>query len=606
MENIVGRRTSVAIPEQFIDDLVSRSDIADVVSSYVSLNKKGNNLWGLCPFHNEKTPSFSVSPDKQIYHCFGCGKGGGVISFIMEIENLPFVDAVKLLAKRAGLEVPESGENEAYRKKRTRLLELSRDAARFYHDYLTSPGGQRVRDYIAQRQISPRTATRFGLGAAPDQWDALTKAMTAKGYTKMDLIDAGLAVAGKNGGIYDKFRSRLMLPVIDVRGEVVGFTSRLLPGEEGAKYLNTPETVLFKKGRLIYALNFAKNTKRPNLVLVEGNIDVITLHQAGFDNVVATMGTALTEEHARILARYTKELVLCYDNDAAGKQSTDRVLNILKNANLTVRVLQLPNAFDAEGKPIKQDPDDFVKRFGPAAFEKCLNGSAGQNDYRLDSLQSKHDLSTEEGRLAYLKDAVATVAALQSPIEREIYGNKAAAAGGISAAAMAQEVARYRKDKAWRAKKLQAKKDLTPAAQLQPKARELRYENIRSARAEEGVIRLLLLDPDLLDQTASLGPDQFSSPLLAKLYVLLKQRHSQGLSLQLGALSGVLTPEEMSHISGILEQPESRSNSSQALRDYIEIIETEAAKRGGSDLDPLLAARDKFREKKSYGGQPHE
>lgn len=596
----------MAIPEQFIDDLVSRSDIADVVSSYVSLNKKGNNLWGLCPFHNEKTPSFSVSPDKQIYHCFGCGKGGGVISFIMEIENLPFVDAVKLLAKRAGLEVPESSENEAYRKKRTRLLELSRDAARFYHDYLTSPGGQRVRDYIAQRQISPRTATRFGLGAAPDQWDALTKAMTAKGYTKMDLIDAGLAVAGKNGGIYDKFRSRLMLPVIDVRGEVVGFTSRLLPGEEGAKYLNTPETVLFKKGRLIYALNFAKNTKRPNLVLVEGNIDVITLHQAGFDNVVATMGTALTEEHARILARYTKELVLCYDNDAAGKQSTDRVLNILKNANLTVRVLQLPNAFDADGKPIKQDPDDFVKRFGPAAFEKCLNGSAGQNDYRLDSLQSKHDLSTEEGRLAYLKDAVATVAALQSPIEREIYGNKAAAAGGISAAAMAQEVARYRKDKAWRAKKLQAKKDLTPAARLQPKARELRYENIRSARAEEGVIRLLLLDPDLLDQTASLGPDQFSSPLLAKLYVLLKQRHSQGLSLQLGALSGVLTPEEMSHISGILEQPESRSNSSQALRDYIEIIETEAAKRGGSDLDPLLAARDKFREKKSYGGQPHE
>lgn len=596
----------MAIPEQFIDDLVARSDIADVVSSYVHLTKKGSNLWGLCPFHNEKTPSFSVSPDKQIYHCFGCGKGGGVISFVMEMENLPFLDAVKLLAKRAGLEVPETGENEAYRKKRTRLLELSRDAARFYHDYLTGPGGQQVRDYIAQRQISPRTATRFGLGAAPDQWDALTKAMTAKGYTKMELIDAGLAVAGKNGSIYDKFRSRLMLPVIDVRGEVVGFTSRLLPGLEGAKYLNTPETVLFKKGRLIYALNFAKNTKRPNLVLVEGNIDVITLHQAGFDNVVATMGTALTEEHARILARYTKELVLCYDNDAAGKQSTDRVLNILKNANLTVRVLQLPNAFDAEGKPIKQDPDDFVKKFGPAAFEKCLNGSAGQNDYRLDSLQSKHDLSSEEGRLAYLKEAVATIAALQSPIEREIYGNKAAAAAGISGTAMAQEVARYRKDRAWRARKVQAKKDLSPTVQLQPKSRQLRYENIRSARAEEGVIRLLLLDPSLLPETAGLDPSQFSSPLLAKLYVLLKQRHSQGLSLQLGTLSGSLDPEEMSHITGILAQPETRSNRSQALRDYLEIIETEAAKRGGAGLDPLLAARDKFREKKSYGGQPHE
>nr|WP_300168055.1 DNA primase [uncultured Flavonifractor sp.] len=596
----------MAIPEQFIDDLVTRSDIADVVSSYVHLTRKGNNLWGLCPFHNEKTPSFSVSPDKQIYHCFGCGKGGGVISFVMEMENLPFVDAVKLLAKREGLEVPETGENEAYRKKRTRLLELSRDAARFYHEYLTGPGGQRVRDYIAQRQISPRTATRFGLGAAPDQWDALTKAMTAKGYTKLELMDAGLAVAGKNGGIYDKFRARLMLPVIDVRGEVVGFTSRILPGEEGAKYLNTPETALFKKGRLIYALNFAKNTKRPNLVLVEGNIDVITLHQAGFDNVVATMGTALTEEHARILARYTKELVLCYDNDTAGKQSTDRVLNILKNANLTVRVLQLPNAYDAEGKPVKQDPDDFIKKFGPAAFEKCLNGSAGQNDYRLDSLLSRHDLSSEEGRLAYLKEAVVTVAALQSPIEREIYGNKAAAAAGISNSAMAQEIARYRKDKTWQARKRQAKKDLTPSVQLQPKARELRYENIRSARAEEGVIRLLLLDPALLDQTGGLGPEQFSSPLLAKLYVLLQQRHSQGLSLQLGALSGVLTPEEMSHITGIVEQPESPTNRRQALRDYIAIIQTEAAIRGGSDIDPLLAARDKFREKKSYGGQPHE
>lgn len=596
----------MAIPEQFIDDLVARSDITDVVSSYVSLTRKGSNLWGLCPFHNEKTPSFSVSPDKQIYHCFGCGKGGGVISFVMEIENLPFVDAVKLLAKRAGMEVPESGENEAYRKKRARLLDLTRDAARFYHSYLVGPDGRRVQDYIAQRQISPRTATRFGLGAAPDQWDALTRAMTAKGYTKMDLIDAGLAVAGKNGGIYDKFRARLMLPVIDVRGDVVGFTSRLLPGIEGAKYLNTPETTLFKKGRLIYGLNFAKNTKRPNLVLVEGNIDVITLHQAGFDNVVATMGTALTEDHARTLARYTKELVLCYDNDSAGKQSTDRVLNILKNADLSVRVLQLPNATDEQGKPVKQDPDDFIKRFGPAAFEKCLNGSAGQNDYRLDSLQSKHDLSTEEGRLAYLKDAVSTVAALQSPIEREIYGNKAAAAGGISAAAMAQEVARYRKDRAWRAKKLQSKKDLTPAAQLQPRSRELRYQNIRSARAEEGVIRLLLLDPTLLAETGTLSPDQFSSPLLAKLFVLLQQRHAQGLSLQLGALSGTLTPEEMSHITGILELPESPSNRSQALRDYIEIIETEAAKRGGSDLDPLLAAREKFREKKSYGGQPHE
>ena len=591
----------MAIPEQFIDELVARSEISDVVSSYVSLKKKGANLWGLCPFHSEKTPSFSVSQEKQIYHCFGCGKGGGVISFLMEIENLPFVDAVRLLAQRAGMEVPDASADDESRKKRA--LAANRDAARFYHEYLKSPGGARVRDYIAQRQITPRTATRFGLGAAPDQWDGLIRALSEQGYTKLELIEAGLAVAGKNGGVYDKFRSRLMLPVIDVRGEVTGFTSRILPGEEGAKYLNTPETAVFKKGRLIYALNFAKSTKRPNLVLVEGNIDVITLHQAGFDNVVATMGTALTEEHARILARYTRELVLCYDNDPAGKKSTDRVLGILRNADLNVRVLQLPNAYDAAGNPLKQDPDDFVKKFGPAAFEKCLSGSAGQNDYKLDTLQQRHDLSDEEGRLAFLREAVETVASLRSPIEREIYGNKAAAAAGVSAEAMAQEVKRELARRMKQAKKKQERRDLTPAVQLQPKERELRYANLRSARAEEGVLRLLLLESALFQETAGLKPEQFSAPALAKIYGLLLRRHREGRSTQLAALAGELSPEEMNHLVSVMDQPESLAHSQQALRDYIEIIETEALKRSGTDqVDPLLAAREKFREKKGYGG----
>ena len=588
----------MAIPEQFIDELVARSEISDVVSSYVSLKKKGANLWGLCPFHSEKTPSFSVSQEKQIYHCFGCGKGGGVISFLMEIENLPFVDAVRLLAQRAGMEVPDASADDESRKKRARALAANRDAARFYHEYLKSPGGARVRDYIAQRQITPRTATRFGLGAAPDQWDGLIRALSEQGYTKLELIEAGLAVAGKNGGVYDKFRSRLMLPVIDVRGEVTGFTSRILPGEEGAKYLNTPETAVFKKGRLIYALNFAKSTKRPNLVLVEGNIDVITLHQAGFDNVVATMGTALTEEHARILARYTRELVLCYDNDPAGKKSTDRVLGILRNADLNVRVLQLP-----AGNPLKQDPDDFVKKFGPAAFEKCLSGSAGQNDYKLDTLQQRHDLSGEEGRLAFLREAVETVASLRSPIEREIYGNKAAAAAGVSAEAMAQEVKRELARHMKQAKKKQERRDLTPAVQLQPKERELRYANLRSARAEEGVLRLLLLESALFQETAGLKPEQFSAPALAKIYGLLLRRHREGRSTQLAALAGELSPEEMNHLVSVMDQPESLAHSQQALRDYIEIIETEALKRSGTDqVDPLLAAREKFREKKGYGG----
>lgn len=593
----------MAIPERFIDELVARSDIADVVGEYVHLTPKGGNMWGLCPFHTEKTPSFSVSRDKQIYHCFGCGKGGGVISFVMEMEHLSFPDAVRHLAKRVGMEVPETGGSDAGRQKYRRALEANKAAARFYHEYLKSPEGGAVREYIAQRRISSKFATRFGLGAAPGEWDALTKALTAQGFTKMELMDAGLAVGGKNGGVYDKFRSRLMLPVIDVRGDVVGFTSRILPGLEGAKYLNSPDTVCFKKSQLIYALNFAKATKRPNLILVEGNIDVITLHQAGFDNVVATMGTALTADHARILSRYTKELVLCYDNDEAGKKSTDRVLGILKDADLNVRVLQLPNATDGEGKPVKQDPDDFVKRFGPAAFEKCLSGSAGKNDYQLDVLLGKADLSTDEGKMAFLKSAVETVGRLQSPIEREIYGGKAAAAAGISAGAFAQEVERWRKGQARQERKKEERRELVPAMSRQPKTRELRYEDIRSGLAEEGVLRLVLLDPALFSK-ATLEPEEFSSPVLGKAFRLLRDRHDRDLSVQLPPLAGEFTAGEMSHLVELTAQPESLAHSERAMADYIKTIRAQARQRQSPPSgDALLEIRARQREKAMEDGQ---
>lgn len=601
----------MAIPEQFIDELLSRNDIVDVVGGYVHLSKKGANYWGLCPFHNEKTPSFSVSQEKQIYKCFGCGKGGGAISFVMEQENLSFVDAVKSLARRSGMEVPETGVSQDESRKRAKCLEANKEAARFYHEYLKSGGGAPVRAYLEQRGLTTRTATAFGLGAAPDAWEELTKHLTDKGYSKMELIDAGLAVANKSGGIYDKFRARLMLPVIDVNGSVTGFTSRILPGVEGAKYLNSPDTTVFKKGRLVYGLNLAKNTKRPNIILVEGNIDVISLHQAGFDNVVATMGTALTEDHARLLARYTKELVICYDNDSAGKHSTERALNLLKNTTMEVRVLQLPNPrdsagnliLDEKGQPTKQDPDDFIRKFGAATFEKYLNGSAGQNDYRLDTLQGESDLKTEEGRLEFLKKAVETVAALPSAIEREIFGNKAAAAANISGTAFAQEVERWRKGKDKQERRKETRRSLTPTLELQPKERGLRYDNLRSARAEEGVLRLMVLDPLLFGETGSLAGEEFSSPLLGRVFSLLKARHEGGRSTQISALAGELTPQEMSHVVSVIDKPEDRANSRKALADYIEIIHTERLAKGReTGDDDLKKLQQKLLEKKAYGG----
>jgi len=373
-------------PQSFLDELIARNDIVDVVGSYVSLTPKGGSFWGCCPFHNEKTPSFHVLPDRQFYHCFGCKKGGGVINFIMDIENLSYPDAVRFLAKRANIPVPEEA-NDGTEKLRRRMLELNRDAARWYYQTLQGPDGQAVRAYLERRRIHRKIAVRFGMGAAPDSWDALLTAMTQKGYGKDELIRAGLAVSGKNGHLYDKFRNRLILPVIDVRGDVIGFGSRVLDKSE-PKYMNTPETLTYSKRRVLYGLNLAKKTKRPNIILCEGNLDVVTLHQAGFDNAVASMGTALTVEQTRLLSRYTKELVLCYDNDKAGALATQRALELLNQSEFSVRVLRLPNRL-VDGEYVKQDADDFIKLQGPEAFERLLSGSANGVEFRLNEIAGR-------------------------------------------------------------------------------------------------------------------------------------------------------------------------------------------------------------------------
>ncbi len=587
----------MAIPQTFLDELTARCPIEEVVADYVSLSPKGGNLWGLCPFHAEKTPSFSVSPSKHIFHCFGCGKGGGVIRFVMEMENLTFPEAVRKLAARAGLEMPEEDrEAQARRAHRKRLLELNKAAARFYYETLKSPLGAPMLRYAQEkRQLTPAYIKRFGLGAAPEGWDHLITAMTAQGYEKGELLEAGLAVAGKNGSVYDKFRNRLMLPVIDASGDILGFTSRVMDNST-PKYLNTPETALFKKRGILYGINFAKATKRGFFLLVEGNLDVITLHQAGIDNAVATMGTALTADHARLMGRYTKELVLCYDNDAAGVDATERAMTVLRDTDFSVRVLQLPRRKTPEGELVKQDPDDFIKFQGPAAFERLLSGSQDQTAYRLETVAASHDVSTDEGRVAYLKDAIPMLAGLSSPVEREIYATRAAEKAGVSKEAVLHEVDEHRKRKSRQAKRKEERSALTPAANLQPKARELRYENPRSAKAEEGVIQLLFLDHTLLDLCGGLAPEDFSSPLLGKLYGLLLH-HDPPFSP--AALDGELTDAEAGHLAYLLQQPVSLAAGRRAMGDYIEIIlENRPTDRDeASPVSELLALQQKLKQK---------
>lgn len=587
--------------QRFLDELIARSDIVDVVSGYVALQRKGGNLFGLCPFHNEKTPSFSVSPDKQIYHCFGCKKGGGVINFIMEIENLTFPEAVRFLAKRANLPVPEDdGPQDGADRLRRRVLELNRDAARWYYDLLCSPEGAAVQAYLDKRRIRRGIAVRFGMGASPDRWDGLLTAMTRRGYTKEELLAAGLVVNGKNGRLYDKFRNRLMLPVIDTRGDVVGFGSRVIDNSE-PKYMNTTETITYSKRRILYGLNLAKKTKRPNIILCEGNLDVVTLHQAGFDNAVASMGTALTVEQTRLLSRFTKELVLCYDNDNAGQLATQRALELLNNSEFSVKVLKLPNRM-VDGQPTKQDADDFIKNYGPAAFENLLSGSENGVEFRMTQIAARYDLTSDEGRIGYAGEMAEELCRLENAVERDVYTNRAAQTAGLSPEAMKLEVQRAFKRRAARDRKARERQELNLTRSLQPADRAIRYDDLRSAMAEEGVIRLLMQDDSLFPDQPPLREDEFSSPLLGRIYGELWRCRGSGSSM--AALSASLTPEEMSHLTTLLQKPESTANAPQALADYIRIIREEGVKRSGrSAMDALAAARDTYKDKKGYGGK---
>ncbi len=587
----------MAFPQQFLDELVSRNDIVDIVSSYVSLTRKGSNYFGLCPFHNEKTGSFSVSPDKQMYHCFGCKHGGGVVNFIMEIENLSFPDAVRFLAKRANMDVPEDHSGQEESRRRQRVLALNKDAARWFYQNLSRPEGGAAVAYLEKRRISRKTAMDFGLGASLDGWDCLMNAMLDKGYTKTELLAAGLAVRNQKGRLYDKFRNRLMFPVIDVRGDVVAFGGRVLDKGE-PKYMNTTETIAYSKRRNLYGINLAKKTKRSNFILCEGNIDVITLHQAGFNNAVASMGTALTVEQTRLLSRYTKELVLCYDNDTAGQLATQKNLELLKNSEFSVRVLQLPRRL-ADGEYIKQDVDDFIKFQGAAAFEALLNGSENQMDYRMETVAAKYDLTNPEQKVAYAAEISQLLSTVASPVEREVYAGRAAEQAGISREAMLLEVKRAHGKRRGQERRALQREALDVGGLRQPKERTIRYADMRSAMAEEGVVRLLFLDGSLARRCESLSSEDFSSPLLGKVYQAQLEAYAQNRSLHLAALAESCTPEEMSHLTTVLHKPEALANADRSLSDYIRVIQEAADKRRGvPDADPLLAAMDKFKEKK--------
>ena len=475
----------------FLDELSARNDIVDVVSQYVQLKKSGANYFGLCPFHNEKTASFSVSPDKQIFHCFGCGAGGGVITFVMKAEGLEFPDAVRFLAARAGMEVPEQGEaDRRAARHRERLYALCKDAARFYYDTLWKPENRAAQQYFIGRGLHRRIMNRFGLGYAPDSFHALLDAMTAKGYSREELLDAGLVSRSEKGRIYDRFRGRVMFPIIDVRGNVIAFGGRVLDDSK-PKYLNSPETPIFHKSRNLFALNLAKTTKSGYFILAEGYMDVIALHQAGFDSAVASLGTSLTEEQARIIARHVSQIVISYDADGAGQAAAQRAIDILKKCDLQVKVLRIPGA---------KDPDEFIKAKGADAFRGLIERSEDHNAYRLEQIAAKYDLEDDEARVQFLREAARMLAGIDSTIEREVYAGRAAKMAGVTAEAMNVEVRRELGVRRKRQRAAERREIRSPVGMAQPKDRTLAYTDVKSAKAEENVLRLLFSDQKLIAQ----------------------------------------------------------------------------------------------------------
>lgn len=571
-------------PPEFLRELNDRNRIEDIAASYVNLRRRGKNLVGLCPFHNEKTPSFCVYPENNSFFCFGCNKGGDVITFIMGVENLDFTEAVRFLAQRAGLSLPEEGADLSMSRLRTRILEINREAGRFYFGFLSTPEGKPGLDYFKARGLDGKTIRHFGLGYAPEGGYALTDHLKAKGYTQEELLQSDMVRLSKKGYLYDRYRGRVMFPIFDLRGNVVAFGGRILTDEK-PKYINTSDTPVYHKSSGLFAMNFAKDSGSRQLILAEGYMDVIALHRAGFTNAIASLGTALTEEQARIIRRYADEAVICYDSDEAGQRATQRAIPILKNAGLLVRVVTVPG---------NKDPDEFFRsdpQDGPLRFKRLIEQSGNDTEYRLSKVQEKYDLSSADGKKQYLQEAVSQVLApLRDPIELDLYAGRLAEETGVgkesvmaSAKRAAAGVNRQR-----RREQLKAQQQVAAARTV---GNPEKQRHMRAALAEEGILAYLFAHQEKARQLEErLPPEKFVTQWNRRVYALLLGKTKQG-ETTLSDLSGELTQEELSELARILAQRREVPPSWEDVEGYCSILENEggfadpAAIRNASEED---------------------
>ncbi|MDD2418581.1 MAG: DNA primase [Oscillospiraceae bacterium] len=568
------------LPDSFLQELVSRNPIEDVASSYVRTKQRGRTSVGLCPFHGEKTPSFNLYPETNSFYCFGCGAGGDVITFVKRIENLSYIDAVRFLSDRAGIKMPDDKTDDTISKLRMRILEANRDAARFFNQFMYSPEGKVGLEYYHSRGYNDQTIRRFGLGYTPDNYYALVNEMHKLGYKDDELVAAFLAYRSKKSPnkVYDIFRNRVIIPIIDVHGNVIAFGGRVLDDSK-PKYLNTSDTLVYKKTNGLFALNFAKSSKDNTLILCEGYMDVIALHQAGFTNAVAALGTSFTGEHARLAARYANEVILVFDSDAAGQKGTQRAIALLRQTGMHIRVVSIPGG---------KDPDGFIKLYGADRFKLLLSRSANDIEYQLIELARLHPLDAPDGRVAYLREASILLSRLSSPIERDVYAGRLSAELSVSKDAILDQVERYKKSDIKQFKKLELSQAVRNSENMVKKINPQAGTKIRAAHAEEGLLGLLILHPDYINAVSQrLSPDTMITDFNRELYKFLLKRHEQGLIIELVFLSAEYDEDEMAYISRMVQNARESTHSPEQAVEYVDVIQNEHKLSGLNDPNQL-------------------
>ena len=585
------------IPQEYIQEVVARNDITDVIGSYVQLRHRGRTHTGLCPFHSEKTPSFVVYPETQSYYCFGCGAGGDVITFIRTMNNLGYVEAVKFLAARAGMPLPD--EDDKAGKMRSRILEINKQAARFFYQCLNANNEQAsaARAYWRRRGLSDGTIRRFGLGWAPDDFRSTLNWLRERGFNEEELLASGLVKRSEKGNLYNIFRGRVMTPIFDLRGNVIAFGGRVL-GDEKPKYINSPETPVYKKSRAMFALNLAKKSPSRRYILCEGYMDVISLHQAGFDTAVAACGTALTGEQVKLLENYADEVVLCYDSDEAGQKATARSLELFSHSPIKVSVLTVTGA---------KDPDEFNKKFGKNRFEMLLNGTHNALEYKLGKLKDNYDLATDAGRVGYIQDAIRLLTGHITPTEREVYAGRLAQETNVSKASIQSQLDAALRQADRREDRRRQKELLNQgtAAQIKVPYSLGGEKALGIANAEQQLLAAMLKNADFIPLVRSrIQPDKLLLPDMQQACQAVFNCYDRGVTAELATLAPEVTPETLSLLSAILARNHDVAITRQDVEMYLDRIEqsfpksAQAAQMSPEELEAYIRSlRDKKMKK---------